>query len=253
LIMQQTQQTQHNHILKAGFTLIELLVVISIISLLISILLPALGKARATSRTISCQSQLRQLGIWATSYAVDNKGILPTMGDSAWSGYWNTISLTGWYDKATNTNLYRGWKSTNGPLFCPEALLQISPLRLWTRGITYGINQYMGGVNTASGVTCPIPRMELLNSRGFWFGEARAFYSGTELDFNPVLSLSDSATPTSNWPWCWPNPTIIHAKGHPNEAGGFLYGDGHGNTVTRTTFVDMQSSERRAFLFYPTN
>ncbi len=57
-----------------GFTLIELLVVIGIISVLMSIMLPALGRARKMARRVSESSNLRQMLIAYTCYYTDNDG-----------------------------------------------------------------------------------------------------------------------------------------------------------------------------------
>ncbi|WP_432799956.1 type II secretion system protein [Poriferisphaera sp. WC338] len=60
-----------------AFTLIELLVVISIITLLISILLPALATARMAAQTSQCLSNLRQIAIAGTAYSVHENGYYP--------------------------------------------------------------------------------------------------------------------------------------------------------------------------------
>src|SRR5918993_6089601 len=83
------------HAQRRGFTLTELLVVMGLIALLISLLMPALGQARAAARSTGCLSNLRQMGLAWTMYLSENRGHLPEhitstplTPDIAWRGYW---------------------------------------------------------------------------------------------------------------------------------------------------------------------
>src|SRR5437763_10493078 len=62
---------------RRAFTLVELLVVIGIIALLISILLPALSKARESANAIACGSNVRQLMMGFRMFSNEHRGILP--------------------------------------------------------------------------------------------------------------------------------------------------------------------------------
>ena len=63
-----------------GFTLIELLVVMGIIALLLAILLPALGKARATTKRVKDSTQLQQIHKGFITLSLDYNGTYPTPG-----------------------------------------------------------------------------------------------------------------------------------------------------------------------------
>jgi len=62
---------------RCGFTLVELLVVIAVIALLVSILLPALAKAKQQARTLECAIRVREIGRATASYAISNDEWLP--------------------------------------------------------------------------------------------------------------------------------------------------------------------------------
>jgi type II secretory pathway pseudopilin PulG len=85
----------HTHPL--AFTLVELLVVIGIIAVLISVLLPALGKARQSANLVDCQARLSQMGQAMSIYTTINKGLLPWGVIDRPAGWTADKEMTWWW------------------------------------------------------------------------------------------------------------------------------------------------------------
>lgn len=101
-----------------AFTLTELLVVIGIITLLLSLLLPAANLARSSVRELQCANNMRQLCMALLAYSNDNEGRFPPNTSSSIPGqYWCSESAIGRYSPYGVT-----WSSTvgGGIFVCPS-------------------------------------------------------------------------------------------------------------------------------------
>ena len=200
-----------------GFTLIELLVVISIISLLIAILLPALQAARQSAQAIACANNIRQIGVACMSYAVDNQDVLPIQkpdlatGNSNDNRWWVQLPRLGYISGSRDFRYHKA--STLSILRCPT-----TDSAMPTDKTPYTLNCWFGTANDSapSKAIGPVHLAQIHSpNKQLFLGEGLLSTS-----YPPGLTPQT----VSSWPWRGVGDN------HPGQSVNILFMDGH---VTR--------------------
>ena len=193
---------------KKGFTLIELLVVVSIISLLVSILLPALGRAKEAAQATKCMAQLKGIGCAVQMYLADNEDRFFLAGTGQIGVTWYNTDLgeryfAGEYLDMGQTDKGNSCKDEGNILDCPTN--KEGYAREYGYFVDYAYNIELGpngtrgvsagSVKTPGGVVC----FAEVAGNNFWLS---------------------SGTMGNDW-------ELYAAYPHANGFGNFLFVDGH--------------------------
>lgn len=102
--------------MNSGFTIVELLVVIAIVGVLVSLILPAINATRESGRRLSCQNNLKNIGLAVLQFSESNKEQLPSIAKTNRPQLWQNLSwryqLLPYLDKR---NLYDRFDTTAVP------------------------------------------------------------------------------------------------------------------------------------------
>jgi prepilin-type N-terminal cleavage/methylation domain-containing protein len=206
---------------RRAFTIVELLVVIAIISILIAMLLPALGRAREQSRRVRCLSNMRQLTIAWLGYAQNNKGKL--CGSNT-RDPWDWVQAGDDLD-SLKTGVLWPYINSSEVFHCPNDRID------WRR--TYSINSWLNG----EGPPAPGDMFPATNISQIKY-PTRTFVFIEELDWRDYLRNSFMVSPYPDTQW-----VDIPAPMH-DRVGLLAFADGHASvwnwsnraTWQRTTF-----------------
>jgi prepilin-type processing-associated H-X9-DG protein/prepilin-type N-terminal cleavage/methylation domain-containing protein len=230
---------------RPAFTLVELLVVIGIVTVLIAMLLPALGKARRQALAVACASNMRQIGGGMLMYANAHKGILPysswkfgvTWADPCYS--WDDL-IDKWIGgRQTDADILLNGVFDNNSLpvlQCPaDPYLDRSAVPgLYHR--SYAMNAEVGGpeVYLSSSpfvpVSVPITKLRagaqtILLVENPHVEQSRGRSENASCWFPAMQSYEYFGAPW--WSTVSIPPKATRVGTHPNDTFNYLYADGH--------------------------
>ncbi len=199
---------------KHGFTLVELLVVIAIIGILVGLLLPAVQAARESARRMSCQNNIKQLGLGAHLYADAHAESLPTLGEAQEGAHWTTFVLP----YIENSALWErldfaesfNWASASGDAGLGLASTNITQRKMGacqTRIGTFRCPSSVAAEGIADASTWSTPWLVLARQPCNYLGVVTGIQPN---DWRPTPALSAWTTRPSQPTWGSGRPTLIH-------------------------------------------
>ena len=160
--MKTRPSSEPTRVTRLGFTLIELLVVIAIIGILASMLLPALGAAKAKAKALSCLNDAKQFSVAQQVYAGEQNEALPF----AWItpsvfpyvtvstyGAANGLSVLGGYLAGVKSYICPGFPKGATVPYVAHTVENVN----WIGSSHYRVNPYLGFIGSGPGCSM-VPR-----------------------------------------------------------------------------------------------
>jgi prepilin-type processing-associated H-X9-DG protein/prepilin-type N-terminal cleavage/methylation domain-containing protein len=127
---------------QAAFTLIELLVTLVVLTILATLFLPALSKAKEAARQAGCANNLRQLGGGILLYASENNGMFPQTSGAIGTCWDVQVAPYVGYESATGESAYA--TATGPPIFhCPDGKLSAANITTPWKSRGYAMNYHV--------------------------------------------------------------------------------------------------------------
>lgn len=199
---------------RRAFSLIETITVMAVIAVLALILITVIGRVKATARSTTCLSNLRQVHVGIMGYVNDNDGYFPAVnmrpnGQGPWVQWWRLVQP---YMGADNINGFKAYKTQQ----CPE-VVEIAKEVMQRNDAdilpNYGLN-YMLGLQS--------------NSLGALRGQSVRL-SYVEEPSQTLLAGDNGVGVTSPMAPLAPDRVFLYGDKHPNGSN-FVWIDGHVST-----------------------